>query len=86
MRLSWTAQAGMVFLAGSLSGCGAMAEAVDAPSLDGTAWVLAGLPGHALVAGAIPTLQFGGGRVGRVGGARRLSRYDSSPCESRYSS
>ena len=73
MRLSWTRRAGAVFLAGSLSGCGTMAEPVDATGLDGTAWVLSGLSGRVPVAPAIPTLQFAGGLVSGSDGCNRYS-------------
>jgi heat shock protein HslJ len=73
MTRSWTLPAGALFLAGLLAGCGTVARAVDPPTLDGTAWALAGLPGHTLVATATPTLQFAGGRVSGSDGCNRYS-------------
>jgi heat shock protein HslJ len=46
-----------------LAGCSAMPAAADAPALDGTAWVLAALPGRTLVGGSTATLSFEGGRA-----------------------
>jgi heat shock protein HslJ len=54
-------------------GCGIVASAVDAPALDGTAWVLAALPGHATVAAQAPTLRFEAGRVSGSDGCNRYS-------------
>jgi heat shock protein HslJ len=45
----------------------------DAPSLDGTAWTLASLPGTAPVAGATPTAQFEGGRIAGTDGCNRYT-------------
>lgn len=46
-----------------LVGCSAMPAAADAPALDGTAWVLAALPGRTLVGGSAATLSFEGSRA-----------------------
>jgi heat shock protein HslJ len=53
------------------TGCAAMNTAADAPDLNGTAWVLAALPGRTLVADAPVTAQFEGGRVAGSDGCNR---------------
>jgi heat shock protein HslJ len=58
-------------IAGLLCGCAAMSPAASAPSLDGTAWVLSELPGHAPSGGAAPTLAFAEGRVHGSDGCNR---------------
>jgi len=73
MTPSWTKPIGTLFLVGMWAGCGTVAKAVDAPTLDGTAWVLSGLPGRALLATATPTLQFAGGRLSGSDGCNRYS-------------
>lgn len=50
-----------------------MAPAADAPSLDGTAWVLADLPGRALVKGTTATAQFAGNRLSGSDGCNSYS-------------
>ncbi|HQR57599.1 MAG TPA: META domain-containing protein [Burkholderiaceae bacterium] len=52
-----------LMLAMGLAGCSAMPAAADVPTLDGTAWVLAALPGRTLVNGSTATLSFEGGRA-----------------------
>jgi heat shock protein HslJ len=56
-----------------IAGCTAMPAASDAPSLDGTAWVLSALPGSDLVAGAPATLRFEGGRAAGSDGCNRYT-------------
>jgi len=51
----------------------AESPAVDPPRLDGTAWVLAELPGHALVPGSSITLSFEDGRASGTDGCNRYS-------------
>ena len=53
--------------------CTSMTSAPDVPDLDGTAWVLASLPGRSLVEGATATLQFEGGRASGTDGCNRYS-------------
>jgi heat shock protein HslJ len=48
-------------IAASFLGCASMPSAADPPALEGTAWVLAELPGQALAAGGVATLRFEGG-------------------------
>ena len=79
MNLSTRLAVASLALAGLLSACTAMSAAADAPSLEGTAWVLSSLAGRALVPGATPTLRFEGGRVGGSDGCNRFSApYKSS--------
>jgi heat shock protein HslJ len=54
-----------------LAACAAMTSSADAPDLNGTAWVLASLPGQTLLADAVPTAQFEGGRVQGTDGCNR---------------
>lgn len=56
-----------------LAGCTAMPQAPDTPSLDGTAWVLSGLPGASLVAAAPATLRFEDGRASGTDGCNRFT-------------
>lgn len=69
--MSLTRRAAAFALALLLAACAAMSPPPDAPDLDGTAWVLASLPGHALLADAVPTAQFAGGRVQGTDGCNR---------------
>lgn len=75
----------------SLASCAAVPPVSDLPSLDGTAWTLASLPGTAPVAGVTPTAEFADGRIAGtdgcnrytgsyevVGGALRVSRLAST--------
>jgi heat shock protein HslJ len=64
-------------LAVASSACAAVPPAADppagpAPGLEGTAWVLAELPGHALVPGSSITLRFEDGRAGGSDGCNRF--------------
>ena len=63
MNLSTRLAVASLALAGLLSACTTMSTAADAPSLDGTAWVLSSLPGRTLVPGTTATLRFEGGRA-----------------------
>lgn len=58
-------------LLGLLSACSSVTPAADVPPLDGTAWVLASVPGHELVPGSIVTLRFDAGRATGVDGCNR---------------
>jgi heat shock protein HslJ len=63
-----------IALAGLLSvACTSMAPAADPPSLDGTAWVLASLPGRTLVPGSPATLRFEGARASGSDGCNRYA-------------
>src|SRR3974390_998917 len=66
----WTSPAAVAALCIAAS---MMAPAADAPSLDGTAWVLTDLPGHALVKGTTATAQFAGNRVSGSDGCNNYS-------------
>lgn len=59
--------------AGLLSACTAMPPKVDAPNLDGTAWVLASLPARTLLEGTTTTLQFVDGRASGSDGCNRYT-------------
>lgn len=59
--------------AGLLSACASVSSTPDAPSLDGTAWVLSALPGRALLPGSSVTLHFDGGRASGSDGCNRYS-------------
>lgn len=59
-------------LASLLAACASATPVADAPSLDGTAWVLSALPGQALVADHLATLRFEGGKVAGSDGCNRF--------------
>jgi heat shock protein HslJ len=80
MRSRSARAASIILLAVTVAGCGAMSAATPempaappAAALDGTAWVLTGLPGRALTGRATPTLQFAQGRVSGTDGCNRYS-------------
>jgi heat shock protein HslJ len=56
-----------------LAGCAATNVATEPPSIDGSAWVLANLPGRTLVLDATPTARFEAGRVSGSDGCNRYS-------------
>lgn len=56
-----------------LEGCASSNNATQSTSLDGSAWVLTSLPGHAMVPDAIPTARFENGRVAGSDGCNRYS-------------
>ena len=60
-------------LTGLLTACATQAPAAQLPPLDGTEWVLAGLPGRTLVGDSSVTLQFAGDRVTGSDGCNRYS-------------
>jgi heat shock protein HslJ len=64
---------GVLALGGLVAVCGTMASAAEPASLDGTAWVLTGLPGHTLVPDSSVTLQFSEGRLSGSDGCNRYS-------------
>jgi hypothetical protein len=82
MRLAWIFGLGEWGAIG-LAGCAARNTATESPSLDGSAWVLASLPGRSLVPDATPTARF---EAGRVAGSDGCNRYSMPPCSAdRYS-
>lgn len=54
-----------------LAGCTTMSSSAEPPALDGTAWVLASLPGRGLVPGTSVTAQFESGRIAGSDGCNR---------------
>jgi len=56
-----------------LAACTAMPPAAEAPSLDGTSWVLADLPGAPLAADAPATVRFDDGRAAGSDGCNRFT-------------
>jgi heat shock protein HslJ len=60
-------------LAAVLAGCSAMPSAAEAPSLEGTSWILQALPGQTLVGEQRATLNFEGGRLSGGDGCNRYS-------------
>ena len=63
----------LLLLAASLAGWTPVTANAAAPSLDGTAWILASLPGRTLVGRQPVTLRFEGGRVSGSDGCNRYS-------------
>jgi heat shock protein HslJ len=63
----------IIALAGLLTACASVSPAADAPSLDGTAWVLAELPGQARIAGSTVTLRFEAGQASGTDGCNRYA-------------
>jgi len=72
MRFAWVTGLGLSVVLG-LAGCASMNTTTESPSLDGSAWVLASLPGRSLVPDATPTARFEGGRVAGSDGCNRYS-------------
>ncbi len=62
-----------VTLAGLLLGGVGATPAADPPALDGSAWILAELPGRSLLPGSTATLRFEGGRAVGTDGCNRYS-------------
>lgn len=54
--------------------CASMARDPEPPSLEGTAWVLAALPGRTLLPDAVATARFEGGRVAGSDGCNRYTQ------------
>jgi heat shock protein HslJ len=54
-----------------LAGCSAVNATPDTPPLDGTAWILASLPGRSALTGNAPTLAFAAGRAHGSDGCNR---------------
>jgi heat shock protein HslJ len=74
MNLGWIGAPGAAVLFFLLAGCsGVAATRESASGLDGTAWVLDELPGHALAGPGNVTLQFGGGRASGSDGCNRFA-------------
>jgi heat shock protein HslJ len=63
---------GLAALLGLLTACASLRGDADAPPLDGTAWLLAELPGHARVANVNVTLAFEDGNVFGSDGCNRF--------------
>jgi heat shock protein HslJ len=59
----------------ALGGCSSVQQNAEPPSLDGTAWVLTGLPGRTLLPGQPATLQF---RAGKAQGSDGCNRFTAS--------
>jgi heat shock protein HslJ len=72
MNLTHSAVAALLAVA-ALAACTAVPTGPDQSPLDGTAWVLARLPGQTLLAEAKPTAQFEGGRVQGTDGCNRYT-------------
>lgn len=70
MTLRLFRNAGLL-LAVMMTGCSAMSATADAPPLDGTAWILAALPGRTALTGSAPTLAFAAGRAQGSDGCNR---------------
>jgi len=64
---------GLLVLGAALASAGGVAAAPGGSSLDGTAWVLASLDGHAITGSPTVTLQFEGGRLSGTDGCNRFS-------------
>lgn len=71
MRFAWVIGLGLLGAIG-LAGCASTKTATESASLDGSAWVLASLPGRSLVSDATPTARF---EAGRVTGSDGCNRY-----------
>ena len=72
MRFAWVAGLSLSVALG-LAGCASTNTATKSASLDGSAWVLASLPGRSLVPDATPTARFEAGRVAGSDGCNRYS-------------
>ena len=72
MRFAWMIGLGVAGAIG-LAGCASMKPEAAYPSLDGSAWVMASLPGRSLVPDATPTARFEDGRVAGSDGCNRYS-------------
>lgn len=72
MKVTNCAVAALLAVA-ALAACTAVPTAPEPSSLDGTAWVLARLPGQTLLAEARPTAAFEGGRVQGTDGCNRYT-------------
>lgn len=72
MRSAWVAGLSVLLTLG-LAGCSTTNTATESTSLEGSAWVLASLPGRSLVADATPTARFKDGRVAGSDGCNRYS-------------
>jgi heat shock protein HslJ len=72
IRLVWGV--GLCLLSAiALAGCAATQTTTETPSLEGSAWVLASLPGRSLVPDVTPTARFEAGRVSGSDGCNRYS-------------
>ena len=73
MRLPTRLIVASIAVTGLLTACTSVAPTTEPPSLDGSAWVLSALPGHAVLPGHTPTLRFEGGRAAGSDGCNRYS-------------
>ena len=73
MRLRPRLAIASITLSTLLSACAAVSPAADAPSLDGTAWVLSALTGRSLLRGSSVTLRFEAGRAEGTDGCNRYT-------------
>jgi heat shock protein HslJ len=62
-----------IALAGLLAAYAPMSPAADAPSLEGTAWVLSALPGRTLLPGKASTLRFDDGKASGTDGCNHYA-------------
>lgn len=72
MKIACVAWLGLAASIG-LAGCTSTQGVAEAPSLDGSAWVLSSMPGRILVADATPTARFEHARVDGSDGCNRYS-------------
>jgi len=72
MRFAWVIGLGLLGAIG-LAGCASTKTATESALIDGSAWVLASLPGRSLVPDATPTARFEDGRVTGTDGCNRYS-------------
>ncbi len=72
MKFPWVSGLSLLLAVG-LAGCASVNTASQPPSLEGSAWVLASLPGRSLVPDATPTARFEDGRVAGSDGCNRYS-------------
>ncbi len=72
MRFAWNLGLCLSVAIG-LAGCASTKSTTEPPSLEGSAWVLASLPGRTLDPDATSTARFEGGRVAGTDGCNRYS-------------
>jgi len=73
MRPHFRLAVGSIAFCALLSACSAVSPATDPPGLDGTAWVLAALPGLMLLPRRSVTLHFEAGRASGTDGCNRYA-------------
>lgn len=62
-----------LLLTAALGACSSVQQNAEPPSLDGTAWVLSGLPGRSVLGGQPATMQFQSGKVSGTDGCNRYT-------------